>query len=353
MADRLHQVVIVGGGFGGLYAARSLKRAPVEVTLIDRHNYHLFQPLLYQVATGGLSPANIAAPLRGLLKHQKNTRVLLGEVTTMDVAGRRIFMDKIALDYDSLIVATGGKAHYFGHPEWAHLAPNPKTLDDATQIRRRILLAFEGAERKPDPKLLPSWLTFVVVGGGPTGVELAGALAELAHTTLKKDFRAINPADAQIILVEGEDRILPPYPPSLSFKATKSLERLGVRVQTGTIVTDVQPDRVTLRKGKEIQEIPARTILWAAGVEGSSLGKVLADASQAKLVHGGRIAVQPDLEPPRTSRGFCDRGSGFFGRPGRQTSSGPGGSCHAARTLCIATPRGSAPREKDASALPL
>src|SRR5580700_6425042 len=211
-----HRVVILGGGFAGLSAARRLKHAPVQVTLIDRCNYHLFQPLLYQVATGSLSPANIAAPLRNVLKNQKNTRVLLAEAIGIDAENRRVVLSDGAVDYDSLIVATGASHQYFGHDHWEKFAPGLKTIEDATHMRRRILLAFEAAEREPDPQKLHAWMTFVIVGGGPTGVELAGALGEIANDTLRNDFRNIKPSEARIILVEGTDRILPLYPPSLS-----------------------------------------------------------------------------------------------------------------------------------------
>jgi NADH dehydrogenase len=298
MTDNLPHVVIIGGGFGGLYAALHLKRAPVRLTLLDRRNFHLFQPLLYQVATGGLSPANIAAPLRAVLKKQKNARVLLAEVVDLDVAGRKVLLSDGQLDYDQLIVATGSRHHYFGHEEWEKLAPGLKTIEDATEIRRRILLAFEAAERETDPELRRTWLTFVVVGGGPTGVELAGTLGELANYTLRDNFRTINPADARILLLEGTERILPPYPPELSAKAARSLERLGVTIQTGTIVTAVEPDAVTIRRGERTERIPARTVLWGAGVQASPLGRALARASGAELDRAGRVVVQPDLTLP-------------------------------------------------------
>jgi len=209
-----HRVVIIGGGFGGLSAARRLKHAPLDVTLIDRCNYHLFQPLLYQVATGALSPANIASPLRNILKRQKNARVLLAEATRIDVANRRVILSDGAVDYDTLIVATGASHQYFGHDEWEEFAPGLKTIEDATDMRRRILLAFEAAERETDPAKLRAWLTFVIVGAGPTGVELAGALGEIANDTLRRDFRHIDPTTTRIILVEGTDRALPTYPPN-------------------------------------------------------------------------------------------------------------------------------------------
>jgi NADH dehydrogenase len=296
--NALPHVVIVGGGFGGLYAAKSLKRVAVRVTLIDRRNFHLFQPLLYQVATGGLSPANIAAPLRAVLKRQTNARVLMGEVVDIDVAGRRVRLSDEELSYDTLIVATGARHHYFGHPEWEQWAPGLKTVEDATEIRRRVLLAFEAAERETDPARRRALLTFVVVGAGPTGVELAGTIAELARHTLRRDFRSIDPASAVILLLEGTDRVLPPYPPKLSAKAALALARLGVQVRTNALVTDIHPERVTVRSGEQTEIVPCHTVLWAAGVQASPLGTLLARATGAALDRAGRIAVQPDLTLP-------------------------------------------------------
>ncbi len=296
--DSRHRVVIVGGGFGGLYAAQALGKADVQVTLIDRRNFHLFQPLLYQVATGGLSPANIAAPLRDVLKRQKNTRVLLGEVVRFDLERRLVILKDGTEPYDSLIVAAGSQPHYFGHPEWEQFAPSLKTIEDATAIRRRVLSAFELAERCTDPEDCRALMTFIIVGGGPTGVELAGAIAEVAHSTLRGNFRSIDPAKSRIILLEGVDRILTAYPPKLSAKAVKSLNRLGVTVRTGTVVTDVQADRVTIRSGDQTETIRAHTVLWAAGVEASPLAKALAQATGAELDRAGRIIVQPDLSLP-------------------------------------------------------
>jgi NADH dehydrogenase len=293
-----YQVVIVGGGFGGLYAARALKNAPVNVTLLDRRNFHLFQPLLYQVATGALSPANIATPLRALLKRHKNTRVLLAEVTGFDLDKRDVILKDGKAAYDSLVVAAGARHHYFGHPEWERLAPGLKTVEDATEMRRRILLSFEAAERASDPEAQQAFMTFVIVGGGPTGVELAGAVGEVAHRTLRDDFRAIRPTSARILLLEGLDRILATYPPKLSEKAAKSLARLGVTVRTEAIVTDVQPDRVTVRSGTQTEVVRTHTILWGAGVQGSPLGKALAAASGVELDRSGRVVVQPELSLP-------------------------------------------------------
>jgi NADH dehydrogenase len=293
-----HHVVIVGGGFGGLYAAKSLKRAPVRVTLLDRRNFHLFQPLLYQVATGGLSPANIAAPLRAVLKRQRDTRVLLAEAIDIDLAQRQVRLSDGEIGYDTLIVATGARHHYFGHPEWESAAPGLKTIEDATEIRRRVLLAYEMAEREADPALRRALLTFVVVGAGPTGVELAGTLAELARHTLRQDFRDIDPSTAQIILLEAADRVLPPYPPRLSAKASQALVRLGVTVRTHAVVTDVQAEAVTVRTGDATEIVPCRTVLWAAGVQASPLGAILARATGAALDRAGRITVQLDLSLP-------------------------------------------------------
>lgn len=293
-----HRVLIVGGGFGGLYAAQALAKADVQVTLIDRRNFHLFQPLLYQVATGGLSPANIAAPLRAVLKRQKNARILLGEVINFDLERRLAILKDGAEPYDSLIVATGSQHHYFGHPEWEKFAPSLKSIEDATAIRRRILSAFELAERCTDSEDCRALMTFVIVGGGPTGVELAGTIGEVAHTTLRGNFRSIDPAKAHIILLEGTERILGAFPPKLSAKAVQALNHLGVTVRVSTKVTDVQADRVTIHSGDKSETIRAHTVLWAAGVEASPLAKLLAQATGAELDRAGRIVVQPDLTLP-------------------------------------------------------
>jgi NADH dehydrogenase len=290
-----HHVVIVGGGFGGLHAARSLHRAPVQVTLLDRRNYHLFQPLLYQIATGGLSPANIAAPLRALLRRQANVKVLLEEAVDIDVAGRRVVVRDGIVAYDTLIVAAGATHSYFGHAEWERLAPGLKTIEDATSIRRKILLAFETAERLSDPAQIARWMTIVIVGAGPTGVEMAGAIAELAHETLRNEFRSIDPTRARILLIEAGERVLPPFAPILSAKARFALERLRVEVRTGTQVTDIEPGAVLLKQGDKVERVETHTVLWSAGVQASPLAKVLAEKSGAKLDRGGRICVQPDL----------------------------------------------------------
>jgi NADH:ubiquinone reductase (H+-translocating) len=297
MATR-QRVLILGGGFGGLSAARKLKNAPVDVTLIDRCNFHLFQPLLYQVATGSLSPANISGPLRQVLKHNKNTTVLLGEAVDIDPANHQVILSDGAIGYDTLIVATGSSHQYFGHDDWEKFAPGLKTIEDATDMRARILLAFEAAERETDPQKLKEWMTFVIVGAGPTGAELAGALGEIANDTLKHDFRRINPTEAQIILVEGTDRVLPSYPPKLSEAARKMLERLKVTVRTGAMVTDVKAHSVTIKCGDHSEIIPTRTVLWAAGVLASPLGLALAKRLGTKTDRAGRVIVDPDMTIP-------------------------------------------------------
>jgi NADH dehydrogenase len=293
-----HRIVIVGGGFAGLNTARALRRAALDITLIDRRNFHLFQPLLYQVATGGLSPANIAAPLRSIVERQANCQVLWGEVHDFDVARRVVQFDGSEIVYDTLIVAAGARHSYFGHPEWEEFAPGLKSIEDATEIRRRLFIAFEVAERASDLDHRRRLLTFVIVGGGPTGVELAGTMAEIARHTLKYEFRHIDPSDSQIILVEAGERVLPAYPPDLSEKAQRSLERLGVIVRTKTMVTNVAADHVMLKFGGVEERLATSTIVWAAGVEASPLAKKLADATAAKLDRAGRILVEPDLTLP-------------------------------------------------------
>lgn len=290
------RVVIVGGGFGGLYAARSLGRSAVDVTLIDRRNFHLFQPLLYQVATGALSPGEIASPLRYVLNRQKNTRVLLGEVVDLDAAAHELMLaDGSRVPYDTVIFATGATHSYFGHGEWERFAPGLKTIEDATEIRTRILLAFERAEKETDTEKRRADLTFVIVGAGPTGVELAGAIAEISHDTLKKDFRSINPADASIHLVEGTDRLLPAYPPKLCRAAERSLRRLGVETRTGAMVTGIDEHGVTIESGGVTTRIASHTVLWAAGVQASPIGRMLAGHLGLKLDRAGRVPVEPDL----------------------------------------------------------
>lgn len=293
-----HQVVIIGGGFGGLYAAKALSRVRMNVTLVDKRNFHLFQPLLYQVATGTLSPADISSPLRSVLNRHKNTTVLMGEVIDIDPERRKVILRNEELPYDSLIVATGVSHYYFGNDDWATVAPGLKTVEDALEMRRRIFVAFEAAEKETDPEKRRAWLTFVIVGGGPTGVELAGAIAELAYSTLKDDFRNIDTAEARILLLEGMDRILPPYAPELSAEAEASLTRLGVTVQTKTLVTNIADNVVITRQGDRVEQIPAQTILWAAGVKASPMGEVLAKRTGAQLDRAGRVVVEPDLSVP-------------------------------------------------------
>jgi NADH dehydrogenase len=290
-----HQVVIVGGGFGGLYAAKALSKAPVKVTLVDKRNFHLFQPLLYQVATGGLSAGDISSPLRSVLNRSKNTEVLMGEVIDVDIQQRKVKLQNQELTYDTLIVATGVSHHYFGNDQWAPKAPGLKTVEDALEMRRRIFLAFEAAEKETDPEKRRAWLTFVIVGGGPTGVELAGAMAELAYSTLKNDFRNIDTSETRILLLEGLDRVLPPYPPELSVKAQASLERLGVTVEPKTLVTNIEDNIVTIRRGDRTEQIPARTVLWAAGMKASGMGEILSKATGAECDRAGRVMVEPDL----------------------------------------------------------
>lgn len=287
MADSPPHVVILGGGFGGLNVARALVHAPVRVTLIDRRNHHLFQPLLYQVATAALNPADIAVPIRRILRNQKNVEVLLAEARSVDLNAKVVELDEDMASYDYLVVATGARHSYFGHDEWAPFAPGLKSIGDALEIRRRILLAFELAERESDPRLREAFLTFVIVGGGPTGVELSGALSEIAHHALSRDFRRINPAQARVILLEGSDRVLQSYKPELSAKAQQQLERLGVEVCTKQRVTSVDAEGVAV--GSE--RIEARTVLWAAGVAGSGLGRGLG----VPLNREGRVPVAPDL----------------------------------------------------------
>jgi NADH:quinone reductase (non-electrogenic) len=293
-------VVIIGGGFGGLDAARTLAGAPVRVTLLDRHNYHLFQPLLYQVATAALSPGDIASPIRWILRRQQNVQVLLAEARTIDAAARRVVLDRGALQYDYLIVATGATHAYFGHDEWARRAPGLKTLDDALDIRRRILLAFEAAEREPDAELQRRLLTFVIIGGGPTGVELAGALAEIARRTLAQDFRTIRPASARIVLLEGSPNLLAAFQPRLREVARASLERLGVEVRTGSVVTSVDENGIVWRTqggaggANEGGRIDAQTVVWAAGVAASPLAASLG----VPLDRAGRVPAEPTLAVP-------------------------------------------------------
>src|SRR6201993_913619 len=297
--EQKHKVVILGGGFAGLAAAQALNRAPVDITLIDRRNFHLFQPLLYQVATGSLSPGEIAAPLRSVLSQQKNTRVLLGSVDDIDPNSKQVYLaDGAVLPYDSLIVATGSQTSYFGHNDWQEWAPGLKSVEEATTIRHKILYAFEVAERISDPVQRHAWLTFVIVGSGPTGVELAGAIGEIARQTLKNDFRSINPQEAQIILLDGAPRVLMPFPEDLAKKAARSLAKLGVNVKCGAMVKDINKDGLTIEIDKRLDHIEAKTVIWAGGITGSPLGQILARRTKAETDKGGRVKVKADLTIP-------------------------------------------------------
>ena len=296
---RSYRVLILGGGFGGLLAAQKLKRAPAEVTLLDRRNFHLFQPLLYQVATGSLSPGDIAAPLRGVLSSHKNTQVLLGEAADIDPDSKRVILrDGGELEYDSLIVATGSKTSYYGNDSWQPMAPSLKTIEEATAIRHKLFYAFERAERAQTAEEARDWLTFVIVGAGATGMELAGALAEIANQTLRHDFRRINPRDARIILMEGGGRVLSAFPEKLSTKAEMLVTGLGVEVEKGVMVTSVDENGVTYKKGDATERLNAKTVLWAGGVTTNTFGRTLAERTKAETDRNGRIKVSPQLTIP-------------------------------------------------------
>ncbi|MEL6892744.1 MAG: NAD(P)/FAD-dependent oxidoreductase [Actinomycetota bacterium] len=330
VSPRRHRVVIVGGGFGGLAAAKALAGEPVDVVLIDRRNHHLFQPLLYQVATAGLNPADIATPIRSAVRRHHNVSVRLGEVTSITDDDAVVLADGSRVDFDHLIVATGARHSYFGHDEWERHAPGLKSVEDALEIRRRVLVAFEEAERTDDPAERNEHLHFVVVGGGPTGVELAGAIAEIATKTMSRDFRAIDPSKAHVMLVEGADRVLGTYPPELSASAERQLERLGVDVRLGTMVESIDDRGVDTNHGR----IAARTVVWGAGVQASSLGV----ETGAELDRAGRVVVDESLAVPARTNVFV------IGDLAHATSDGeqvPGvaqgalqGGAHAAR--CIA-----------------
>ena len=300
------RVVVVGGGFGGLQVVRKLEGAAVDVTLVDRQNFHLFQPLVYQVATGALSAAEVAAPLRAVLRRQANARVVLAEVSGFDVERRQVVLDHLPngrrgarLDYDTLVVAGGSQYSYFGHDDWRPRAPELKSLAGALDIRNRILRAFEAAEVEDDDGERQSWLTFVVVGGGPTGVEMAGQIAELARETLRSEFRLVDPRTARVLLVETADRILTSFPPTLSHKAEHALEKLAVTPLVGHTVVDVGPGRVAIRSaGGEVEQVGARTVIWAAGVAASPLAAALASAAGGEVDRAGRLAVKADLTLP-------------------------------------------------------
>ena len=313
------RVVIVGGGFAGLSCARALNGAAFDIKLVDRRNFHLFQPLLYQVASGGLSPGDITAPLRSVLRQQKNIQVLMGEVTGFDPAANRVVLADGEIFYDILIVAAGAESHYFGNTGWEAYAPGLKTIEEATEIRRRIFEAFEHAEREPDEAMRRAWLRFVVVGAGPTGVELAGAISEIAHDTLRDDFRSIRTEEAEILLLEGEPRVLPPFPPDLSDRAERALIGLGVRSRTGVRVINIDECGVLMRTPAGEQRIEARTVIWAAGVRANGLGRKLAESLGAETDKGGRVMVNPDLTLPGHENlfviGDLAHAAGADGRP--------------------------------------
>jgi NADH:ubiquinone reductase (H+-translocating) len=326
MAGAPHRVAVVGGGFGGLQAALRLRRAPVEITLIDRRNFHLFQPLTYQVATGALSASEVAYPLRAIFKSDRNVRVLLAEVSGFDLDRRRLEIKPVAADepaqtlsYDTLIVAGGSSYSYFGHADWAAVAPEVKSLESALDVRRRILSAFEAAETEADPARRSGWLAFVIVGAGPTGVEMAGQIAEMARNTLRRDFRTVDPEAARVLLVEAADRVLTAFPPSLSVKATGSLERLGVTPLVNRTVVGIDAEAVTVERPGGEERLPARTVIWAAGVTASGLAAQLASLSGASLDRAGRVTVRPDLSLPGYPEAFAlgdmVRVSGRDGRP--------------------------------------
>jgi NADH dehydrogenase len=304
-ADR-PKIVVVGGGFGGLQATQKLSRMPVDVTLVDRRNFHLFQPLTYQVATGALSPGEVCYPLRTVFKRRRNVEVLLGEVTGFDLDGRIVHVTPgagdsgpIELPYDTLIVAGGSSYSYFGHDEWARVAPEVKSLESALATRARILSAFEAAELETHEERRRAWLTFAVVGAGPTGVEMAGQIAELARDTMRRDFRAVDPRECRVLLIEAVDRVLTSFPPSLSHRAERSLERLGVTPLLHRTVVDMDDHTVTVQAPDgATEQIPARTVIWAAGVTASSLAGRLAELSGGEVDRAGRLAVEPDLSLP-------------------------------------------------------
>jgi NADH dehydrogenase len=329
--SRRPRVVVVGGGFGGLQAVRKLRGAAVDVTLVDRQNYHLFQPLVYQVATGALSAAEVAAPLRGVFKRQRNVRVVLAEVSGFDLERRQVVLDRLPngrrgerLDYDTLVVAGGSRYSYFGRDDWRERAPELKSLAGALDIRNRILTAFEAAEVEPDEERRRDWLTFVVVGGGPTGVEMAGQIAELARYSLRRDFRAIDTRGARVLLVETAERVLTSFPPSLSHKAERALEKLGVAPLVGYTVVDVGPASVGIRSPDgEVEEVGARTVIWAAGVAASPLAAALASAEGAQVDRAGRLTVTAGLTLPGRPEVFAlgdmvtiAQGSGTMALPG-------------------------------------
>jgi NADH:ubiquinone reductase (H+-translocating) len=299
----VHRVVVVGGGFGGLQAVSKFRHAPVDVTIVDRRNFHLFQPLTYQVATGALSPGEIAYPLRAIFRRYENVRVVMAEVADFDLEAREVRLRPVAgipapavLPYDTVIVAGGSTYSYFGHDDWRTHAGEVKSLESALSVRSRLLSAFEAAELEQNADRRAAWLTFVVVGGGPTGVEMAGQIGELARDTLRSDFRTIDPRTARILLVEAADRVLTTFPPSLSAKAARSLEKLGVTVLTARTVVGIDGESVTIEAGSgEAERVPSRTVIWAAGVKASTLGARLAELTGAEVDRAGRVTVEPDL----------------------------------------------------------
>ncbi len=292
-------IIVIGGGFGGLNVVKALQDAPVQITLIDRHNYHLFRPLLYQVAMAGLSPADIAAPLRVIFKRHQNVRTILADVTDIDAEQRQVILASgERLAYDLLVVATGAVYDYFGHASWAHHAPSLETIESALEIRRRVLSAYEAAELEPEPAARQSWMTFVIIGGGPTGVELAGAIGEMANRTLHENFRQIDPADTKILLIEALDRLLIAFPSDLSDKAHQALEKLGVTVRTNTKVIEIAEQHITVQTGDQLEKIAAHTMMWAAGVKANALGQVLQQRAGADLDRKGRVKVLPNLTLP-------------------------------------------------------
>lgn len=294
-----HQIVILGGGFAGLVAANTLKRAKAQVTLIDRRNFHLFQPLLYQVATGSLSPGEIAAPIRAVLRRQKNTQVLLGEAVDLNPVSKHVVLrDGARFGYDSLIIATGSQTSYYGKDEWRDVAPSLKTVEEATAIRHKLLYAFERAERSQTEAEARAWLTFVIVGAGATGLELAGALAEIARETLRHDFRHIRPQEATIILMEGGPRVLAGYPPDLSARAEKLVARLGVEIRKNTFVTSIDANGVDIKRGDATGRLEAKNVLWTGGVDATKFGRCVAERTHAQTERSGKIRVNPDLTVP-------------------------------------------------------
>ena len=313
-----HRVVILGGGFGGLAAAQHLGHSGLDVTLIDRRNFHLFQPLMYQVATGSLSPGEIAAPLRSVLNRYRNVTVLLGEADDLDPAGHLVHLkDGAEVPYDWLIIATGADGSYFGHDAWSQFAPYPKTLEEAIGIRSKIFFAFEAAERSSDPQEVKAWLTFIVVGAGPTGLEMAGALGEIARQTLRRDFHHIHPQEARIILMDAANRVLPGYPEDLSTKAAQLVSQLGVEVMPGCLVRDIDANSITYEAAGVSHRIEAKTVIWAGGIKATAFGRRVAERTQARTDKTGRITVNGDLTIPGYSDiyvigdlGLCARANG-------------------------------------------